>query len=119
MQFTVPPKGTGKPIGRRPKTARAGVHDKCAIAAIRETVEEEDGDLCVVWHIRDEGKRWRQEQFVTEEAFGDILVALGYAGQDLDTDTLVGKKAVLTLKTFGGRQSAEIIEIQPVPVPAA
>lgn len=115
MTITVPEKGSGRKLGRPPKTPRKGRHERCQIAEVREATEDEPGAWTVVWHITDEKRRWTVPQYLTARQLGDVLVALGLAGQEVDETALAGTPAVLTITTFGGRQSAEVLTVEPLP----
>ena len=119
MTITVPNTASGRKLGTPPKTPRRGRHERCRIAEVRAATEEEPGDWTVVWHITDEGRRWTVPQYLTPRQLGDVLVALGYAGQDVQQDALAGTPAVLTITTFGGRQSAEVTAVEAAPAPAS
>lgn len=113
MRITVPE--TAKPTGG-PKIPPAGWFT-ATIEKVREQPAEHGVPelACLRWKFRAEGKLWRLEQFLEAADLGNMLAQLGRSAEEVELEDLVGLQARIKVATFGGRTSASIKEVAPLP----
>lgn len=72
------------------------------------------------WSFEAEERTWQLRQTIAwdtdgKKEFGRVCKALGLSGRITDVSNLNGRQAVIKVITFGGRSSAEIGTVEPVP----
>jgi len=87
------------------------------LATVTKAAESANGGhvAALKWRFRAEDRQWTIDQYVSDNAeLGDILVDLGFAGTSVELADMVGKKAIIDVRTYGGRTSAQIVGTEPV-----
>ncbi len=105
----VPPKSKRPP---RPKVPPAGLH-----RAQAKAVNEKGAAFVVTWEFRAEARRWTIQQDCIPRQMGDILANLGFAGLAVEHTAVIGEDALILVRTRGGRTSAYVDEVKPIPRP--
>ena len=81
-------------------------------ATIKDVVPQDYG-YDVSWTFRADGRAWNRTEEMESKEFGDLLVDLGLAGQTVNRAMLIGKKARVVVRTYGGKKSWKIKEVLP------
>lgn len=102
MQYAVPEEHSPPP----PPVAPAGRYEG--------TVASIDEGMMVYWTFDAEDRDWTILMSPSHVPFGDMLMDLGFSGE-IDTDDVVGTKATITVRTFGGHTSAKVIAVEAIP----
>ena len=109
MKITVPEKAGRKPALTIPPAGWV----TAAVERVRE--EQEPEEIVLRWKFRAEGKLWRLEQFFTAKGLVSLLAKFPQINGEISVDELVGLEARIEVVTFGGRSSASIREVTPLP----
>ncbi len=83
-----------------------------------EASEDEDskGPFKLRWRFEDRnGRTWEWDHEVPTIDMPEIAVDLGLAGQTVSTEAMVGRRAIVKVRTFAGRKSAKIVDVAPAP----
>lgn len=77
---------------------------------------EEDGSpFKFTWEFTARERTWSVDQEASQDELMDILVDLGLAGRTIQSArTVIGKKAMITVRTFGGKTSARVMDTAPI-----
>lgn len=70
--------------------------------------------VLVDWSFEAQGQEWTLRQEMPTEDFGEMLLDLGFS-DEVETDDLIGTKAGLDVHTRGGRKSAYVAAVAPLP----
>ncbi len=68
----------------------------------------------VKWRFRAEGRQWTIPQECDSSDLVDILVDLGFAGQEVDLATLAGARAMILVANRASRTSAFVKAVTPI-----
>ena len=103
------------PEERRPPIAPAGKW-RGRITATQEPTKE-NPVVSLMWHFTDDrGQEWDAPQFLQDPALlGDVLTDVGLAGQEVELADIVGREAMIYVRTFGGETSAKVVGTDPLP----
>ena len=107
------------PTAKRPVSTGlvppAGVY-KGTVKRLTLPAEADDvQEATITWAFRADNRNWTLQQAVDMDGLADVLVDVGFGGQSIDPVAAVGRKAMLTIRTFGGRTSAKVTQTDPVP----
>lgn len=105
MEIEVPAERKAK----RQTVPPAGSH----LATIGAATERDDGRAEVKWRFRAEKRQWTLPMVVAPADLGELLADLGFAGQTVDLPDIVGAKATIHVRTYGGRTSARVADVTP------
>ena len=110
--LAVPP--VKKRVKKVPLTPKSGWHD----ATIKKFLyrQTSDEDSYVQWSIVEAKKKYLVDQIVEFDEVGDFLASVGgfREGEQFAASALVGRKARVRVRSRGGQQSADIIDVQPI-----
>ena len=69
---------------------------------------------CLHWSFRAKGRSWKMDQAVSDRDFKALLLDMGFGGQDVVINDIVGKRIDIYVTTFGNKTSAAITQVRAV-----
>ena len=108
MSIKVPAKKRKRPSDKVPPMGQY----RARVAAVADG--EYEGEHVLTWTFTAEDREWSLPQDYDSAGLADVLVDFGFAGQDVDRSELVGREAMVEVKTFGGRTSARVVGVTAI-----
>ncbi|MCY4318355.1 MAG: hypothetical protein OXE76_04025 [Alphaproteobacteria bacterium] len=79
----------------------------------RVETDEDTSGITFWWAFRAERRDFTLGQTLAEDDALEILVDLGLAGQTVEWEDAAGRRAIIDVRTFGGRTSAGVVDVRP------